>query len=60
MKFYDEQLRKLQEQIARNQIETVLSRLRGMQRTVEQERVQLQSKLDTLVRDAKLESVVSS
>ena len=44
----------------RNQIEAVLSRLTGMQRAVEQEQVQLQNKLDTLVRDAKLESVVPS
>ena len=51
-----------QEQVrsTRNQIEAVLSRLTGMQRAVEQEQVQLQNKLDTLVRDAKLESVVSS
>lgn len=51
-----------QEQVrsTRNQIEAVLSRLTGMQRAVEQEQVQLQNKLDTLVRDAKLESVVPS
>ena len=51
-----------QEQVrsTRNQIEAVLSRLTGMQRAVEQEQVQLQNKLDPLVRDAKLESVVSS
>ena len=43
-----------QEQVhsTRRQIENVLSRLCGMQRSVEQEQVQLQTKLDTLVRDA--------
>lgn len=51
-----------QEQVrsTRNQIETVLSRMTGMQRGVEQEQTQLQNKLDALVRDAKFESVVSS
>ena len=44
----------------RRQIETVLSQLNGMQRAVEQEQVQLQHKLDTLVRDAKPESVVQA
>ena len=38
----------------RRQIESVLSRLGGMQRSVEQEQTQLQNKLDTLVRDAKI------
>ena len=36
------------------QIESVLSRLRDMQRAVEQEQVQLQSRLDALVREAKI------
>ena len=36
------------------QIESVLTRLDGMQRSVEQEQAQLQSKLDALVRDAKV------
>ena len=36
------------------QIESVLSRLGGMQRSVEQEQAQLQNKLDSLVRDAKI------
>lgn len=51
-----------QEQVrsTRDQIEAVLSRLTGMHRGVEQEQTQLQNKLDALVRDAKLESVVSS
>ena len=45
-----------QEQVhsTRRQIESVLSRLNGMQRSVEQEQTQLESKLDTLVRDAKI------
>ena len=45
-----------QEQVhsTRHQIESVLSRLGGMQRSVEQEQTQLESKLDTLVRDAKI------
>ena len=45
-----------QEQVhsTRRQIENVLSRLGGMQRSVEQEQNQLESKLDTLVRDAKI------
>ena len=37
-----------------NQIESVLGRLDGMLRAVEQEQTQLESKLDTLVRDAKI------
>ena len=45
-----------QEQVhsTKRQIENVLSRLNGMQRSVEQEQNQLESKLDTLVRDAKI------
>lgn len=45
-----------QEQVhsTRRQIENVLSRLSSMQRSVEQEQAQLESKLDTLVRDAKI------
>ena len=45
-----------QEQVhsTRRQIENVLSRLGNMQRSVEQELAQLQNKLDTLVRDAKV------
>ena len=45
-----------QEQVhsTRRQIENVLSRLGGMQRSVEQDQNQLESKLDTLVRDAKI------
>lgn len=38
----------------RCQIESVLSRLDGMQRSVEREQAQLQNKLDSLVRDAKI------
>ena len=38
----------------RRQIENVLFRLGGMQRSVEQEKTQLQSKLDALVRDARI------
>ena len=38
----------------RRQIESVFSRLSGMQHSVEQEQAQLQSKLDALVRDAKI------
>ena len=38
----------------RSQIETVLSRLGGMQRSVEQEQTQLENKLNTLVRDARI------
>ena len=38
----------------RRQIENVLSRLGGVQRSVEQEQTQLQSKLDALVRDARI------
>ncbi len=45
-----------QEQVhsTKRQIENVLSRLNDMQRSVEQEQNQLESKLDTLVRDAKI------
>lgn len=45
-----------QEQVhsTRRQIENVLLQLGSMQRSVEQEQAQLQSKLDALVRDAKL------
>ena len=43
-----------QEHSTKRQIENVLSRLNGMQRSVEQEQNQLESKLDTLVRDAKI------
>ncbi len=38
----------------RHQIKNVLSKLDGMQRAVEQERIQLKSKLDALVREAKV------
>ena len=38
----------------RHQIESVLSNLDGMQRSVEQEQAQLQNKLDLLVREAKI------
>ena len=44
-------------QSIRRQIENALSRLGSMQRSVEQEQAQLQSKLDALVRDAKVEAV---
>lgn len=43
-----------QVQNTKSQIASVLSRLDSMMRTLEQERVQIKSKLDTLVRDAQL------
>ena len=51
-----DKINRSQEQVrsTRHQIENVLSRLGGMQRSVEQEQAQLQNKLDTLVRDARI------
>ena len=43
-----------QVQNTKSQIASVLSRLDSMMRTLEQEQVQIKSKLDTLVRDAQL------
>ena len=45
---------KEQVQSTRRQIESVLTRLDGMQRAVEQEQIQLETKLDTLVRETKI------
>ena len=45
---------KEQVQSTQRQIESVLTRLDGMQRAVEQEQIQLETKLDTLVRETKI------